>query len=265
MQKFIYSLALYLTSSFLYGQQINFNWLVGTWKYNTGRGQIIETWKKLNDSVYLGKSVFANEKDTALQENVEIIRSVSSDTIWYYIPTVKNQNDNQPVRFKIIFQRGFEFICENPAHDFPQRISYRRYLPRYLHASIEGNRKGKYAKQNFNFYAEEQEELFVYLLRPNSHSATGHVDDITLANALKRHGKFIDSLAVKNRVILGGFHDAGSDKPVFEIIVLKAENMESAKAIIQKDPVLIMGTHKSELSAFHMNNWFPGIWGRPLF
>lgn len=26
-------------------------------------------------------------------------------------------------------------------------------------------RKGKYAKQNFNFYAEEQEELFIYLLR----------------------------------------------------------------------------------------------------
>ena len=105
----------------------------------------------------------------------------------------------------------------------------------------------------------------MYLLRPNSQSTAGHVDDTTFANTMKRHGKFIDSLAVKNRVILGGFHDAGSDKSVIEIIVLKAENMESAKAIIQKDPVLIMGTHQSELSAFHMNNWFPGSWGRPYF
>ena len=83
--------------------------------------------------------------------------------------------------------------------------------------------------------------------------------------SLKKPTDLFDSLAVKNRVILGGFHDAGSDKPVFEIILLKAQNMESARAIIQKDPVLIMGTHKSELSAFHMNNWFPGIWGRPSF
>jgi hypothetical protein len=43
-----------------------------------------------------------------------------------------------------------EFICENPSHDFPQRIAYRR-IENDLFASIEGRKNNKYSKQNYDF------------------------------------------------------------------------------------------------------------------
>jgi hypothetical protein len=126
-------------------------WVLGTWKINAGTNIIVEEWKMSNDSTLTGKSYFLrNGTDTIPQETIDI---TFRNEVWYYIPTVKNQNNAQPVPFKVIFLRGSEFICENPAHDFPQRIAYRR-IKNQLFASIEGNRNGKYSKQNFDFITE---------------------------------------------------------------------------------------------------------------
>ena len=126
-------------------------WLAGIWKINTGKGVIVEEWKLLNDSTLAGKSYFIqNSTDTIPQETIELSFRNGD---WYYIPTVKNQNNTQPVPFRIIFLRGTEFISENPSHDFPQRIAYRR-MNNQLFASIEGRKNGKYSKQNFDFRSE---------------------------------------------------------------------------------------------------------------
>ena len=126
-------------------------WLAGIWKINTGKGVIVEEWKLLNDSTLAGKSYFIqNSTDTIPQETIELSFRNGD---WYYIPTVKNQNNTQPVPFKVIFLRGTEFISENPSHDFPQRIAYRR-MNNQLFASIEGRKNGKYSKQNFDFRSE---------------------------------------------------------------------------------------------------------------
>ena len=50
----------------------------------------------------------------------------------------------------MIFISGLEFIAENPAHDFPQRIQYRR-IGEKLYASIEGKNGDKYGKINFDY------------------------------------------------------------------------------------------------------------------
>jgi len=126
-----------------------FNWLVGTWKMNAGSGQVIEQWKQLNDSTFQGKSLFVKAPgDSVLQENIELSLRKKE---WSYNPTVVDQNNRQPVKFQIIFIGKGEFICENPAHDFPQRIAYRR-IQNSLFASIEGKRKEKYVKVNFDFF-----------------------------------------------------------------------------------------------------------------
>ncbi|MFY7839354.1 MAG: DUF6265 family protein [Lacibacter sp.] len=123
-------------------------WMVGSWKINTGSGSIIEEWQITNDSTLNGKSYFIkNATDTIPQETIELAYRNGN---WYYIPTVKNQNNGQPVSFTLIFLRGTEFISQNPEHDFPQRIAYRR-IGNQLFASIEGKRNGKYSKQNFDF------------------------------------------------------------------------------------------------------------------
>ena len=143
---------LLVQSSALYSQKTeSFKWVIGTWKLNTGNGTVCETWELSDDSTLRGKSFFIKQaKDTIPQETLQI---AFRNGDWYYISTVVGQNNKQPVSFKIIFQRGTEFISENPAHDFPQRIAYRR-IKQQLFASIEGKNKDKYSKQNFDFTTE---------------------------------------------------------------------------------------------------------------
>jgi hypothetical protein len=126
-------------------------WMQGTWKIKTGNNLIIEEWQVANDSTLQGKSMFVkNGTDTIPQETIELAYRNGN---WHYIPTVQNQNNGLPVSFIVIFQKGTEFISENPAHDFPQRISYRR-VKQQLFASIEGRKNGRYGKQNFDFSAD---------------------------------------------------------------------------------------------------------------
>lgn len=141
-----------LVSTTLWAQQsATPAWLVGTWKINTGNGFIVEQWKQVNDSTLQGKSMFVKAAgDSALQESLELSFRKG---VWNYISTVVGQNQGLPVAFKLIYLGRSEFISENPAHDFPQRIAYRR-VKNNLFASIEGKRKGKYNKQNFDFVKE---------------------------------------------------------------------------------------------------------------
>lgn len=126
-------------------------WLEGTWRLNTGQGFVVEQWKVVNDSTLSGKSFFIKQTtDTIPQESIELTLRKGQ---WIYSPTVHGQNNNSPVHFVVIFLRGTEFICENQAHDFPQRIAYRRMRNQLL-ASIEGRRNGRYTKQNFDFSNE---------------------------------------------------------------------------------------------------------------
>ncbi len=51
---------------------------------------------------------------------------------------------NQPeARFKIASKTTDEIVFENPTHDFPQRIRYRRVGNDALHARVEGPMNGK--------------------------------------------------------------------------------------------------------------------------
>lgn len=146
-------LFLFLTAASLsFGQIINpFQWLVGTWKITTSRGTIVEQWKQTNDSTFVGKSIFVKSpNDSLVQESIELKFRKGE---WPYNPTAVGQNNDKPVQFKIIFNKGTEFISENPTHDFPQRIAYRR-IKNLLFASIEGRKNGKYGKQNFDFSGE---------------------------------------------------------------------------------------------------------------
>jgi hypothetical protein len=48
--------------------------LVGTWKMETSKGALYETWQKINDSTLRGHSYKLNGKDTVVLEQVELIR-----------------------------------------------------------------------------------------------------------------------------------------------------------------------------------------------
>lgn len=135
---------------FVAGQKSNpFQWLTGKWQIQRGNTTILESWQYLNDSTMTGTSILLkNGKDTIPQETLELSYRQGE---WNYISKVNGQNNNQPIKFKLIYQSPQEFISENPTHDFPQRIAYRKMSDTLVLASIEGYNNGKYAKQNFNY------------------------------------------------------------------------------------------------------------------
>ncbi len=153
MKKILFCLSILLISIVGVRAQVaeQLKWMAGTWKINAGGGLIIEQWRIVNDSTLAGKSIFVkNGTDTIPQETIELAYRNGS---WNYTPTVNDQNNAQPVSFKVFYLKGTEFISENPSHDFPQRIAYRR-IKNQLFASIEGRKNGKYGKQNFDFGSE---------------------------------------------------------------------------------------------------------------
>jgi hypothetical protein len=115
-------------------------WLLGEWKNNTPRGILYEAWQVKNDSTYAGKSSFVVGTDTVSSETVEL--GVRGGKL-LYIPTVRNQNNGQPVTFTETTVTAKVLVFENPAHDFPQRITYTQVTSDSLVAVISGKKGEK--------------------------------------------------------------------------------------------------------------------------
>lgn len=122
--------------------------LAGTWRMETPRGPLFEEWKVVNKKAMNGKSYKLNGRDTLLLENIKLIKNTSG---FYYIPTVSDQNNKQPVPFKMINNQNSSFTFENKQHDFPQRIIYKIVNRDSVVARIEGTKGGKESYSDF-FY-----------------------------------------------------------------------------------------------------------------
>ena len=121
-------------------------WLIGMWSAQLNDRSSFEEWKKFNDSVYVGRSYSIDKGDTVSSESIKLVQQ--GEEI-HYIPTVKDQNNNMPVAFRLTLLDSSTMIFENQAHDFPQRITYRRISPDSLVAEISGTIKGEYNAQQF--------------------------------------------------------------------------------------------------------------------
>ena len=124
----------------------NAHWLIGEWQNTSSEGILTETWEKLNDSTYAGKSFFVIGKDTVSSETIRIEQHGKT---LLYIPTVKDQNNEQPISFFLTSSTTQQMIFENPKHDFPQIISYKRTSKTALIAEISGEVNGKKKSQSF--------------------------------------------------------------------------------------------------------------------
>ena len=121
-------------------------WLQGTWENKTARGSVYESWTKGKAKELLGKSYVLNGEDTML---LETIRIAQEDNRLIYSPIVRNQNDGQAVHFKSKLISKDKLVFENPAHDFPQFITYTKIGADSLVAEISGEKNGQKRKQVF--------------------------------------------------------------------------------------------------------------------
>ncbi len=122
------------------------NWLIGSWERKLPDGILKETWTKQNDSTFSGDSYFINTKDTVHFESIKLVQKAEELT---YNATVVGQNEDEPVAFKLTSDTNNTFSFENPAHDYPQKITYKKVTSDRLIATISGKQQGKQTQESY--------------------------------------------------------------------------------------------------------------------
>ena len=120
--------------------------LTGLWKMDSKRGAIYEEWQVSGENQLTGRSYKINNNDTMVLENVVI--SLQGNAI-FYTPVVRDQNNRQPVPFKLISYNNNKYVFENREHDYPQRVIYELVSANDLRARIEGSKGGKEMGSDF--------------------------------------------------------------------------------------------------------------------
>lgn len=141
-------------TALLNGSVKSFHWLKGSWQMQTRRGIITEKWAVANDSTLAGESIITRADGSEIP--LEKIELSFRNGNYYYIPTAKNQNGEQPVKFKITSHNETGFVAENPQHDFPKRISYTLVNKDSIHAVIDDGAATPLKKSNF-YYSRKKD------------------------------------------------------------------------------------------------------------
>ena len=123
------------------------NWLLGNWENVSNDGKLSENWVKINDSTFEGQSLFIKNKDTLHFESINLQQK---GEVLTYSATVKGQNNDEAVPFKLTISNEKEMTFENPKHDYPQKISYTLVTPDNLVAKISGIQQGKPSSETFS-------------------------------------------------------------------------------------------------------------------
>jgi len=128
-------LSLFIYPLIGFSQVKEFGWLVGTWKA-TGK-EAYEVWKIGKDKKMMEGVAFRMKgADSVVTERTKIKQEKGT---FYYIPDVVG--DQPEVYFKITRKNADGFTAENPQHDFPKIIRYKRQANGSLKAEIEGDGK----------------------------------------------------------------------------------------------------------------------------
>lgn len=122
--------------------------LEGTWKMNGKRGSICEEWKKISDDYLQNKGYMVKGNDTVINEWVALTNTKEGI---FYTSTVEDQNNKQPVAFKMTKNENGKFVFENPQHDFPKRIVYELIGTDSLHAYIDDGSDESNKRRHFYY------------------------------------------------------------------------------------------------------------------
>ncbi len=123
--------------------------LEGMWLMKTNKGFIGEEWMKMNEHYLQNRGFMVKGDDTIITETVGLRNN--NEGI-FYTSTVEDQNNKQPVSFKLTSAENNVFVFENPLHNFPKRITYHLLNKDSLHAWIDGGKDNPNKKLSFAYY-----------------------------------------------------------------------------------------------------------------
>lgn len=112
-------------------------WLAGCWERSSGATIIEEQWMRPRGGAMLGMSR-TTRRDTVVEFEHLRIFDRAGRTVYAAMPS-----GQVPTEFETAVTSDSLVTFENPAHDFPQRVIYRRRGADSLIARIEGVRGGQ--------------------------------------------------------------------------------------------------------------------------
>jgi hypothetical protein len=112
-------------------------WLSGCWKSEEGNRRSTEQWMNPAGDQMLGMSHTVVGTKTREFEFMRIVQEENSDIFFVAKPSGQKET-----RFKLTFVSDGEVRFENPEHDFPQRVIYRRDGDQLV-GRVEGTSGGK--------------------------------------------------------------------------------------------------------------------------
>ena len=121
-------------------------WLLGRWEHNSAEGNMSETWKQTNDSLMEAAAFVVVGSDTVFSETVKLAQQNGHLS---YTVSVPGQNNEKPVSFGLTKSNDNQLVFENPKHDYPNKIIYRKFGNDSIVAEIFGVRNGKAASEQF--------------------------------------------------------------------------------------------------------------------
>lgn len=127
MKNILFILMLLAISPLTFSQADNtlmeedFSWLTGSWERvnDNPKNKTTEFWEKISSQEWKGLGLTVQDTDTVFMEHMKI--SKREDDLYLNVSTPGN---SEPIDFKITKHDKSSFIAENPAHDFPNKISY---------------------------------------------------------------------------------------------------------------------------------------------
>ena len=123
------------------------SWLAGNWSSDERGRQVTEQWMSAAGGTMLGMSRTVSEGRTVDYEFLRL--HVESNGEISYVAKPSGQAE---ATFKLIRASSTEAVFENLQHDFPQRITYTWMEGDKLTAVIEGTKKGKTRRIEFNYH-----------------------------------------------------------------------------------------------------------------
>ncbi len=120
-------------------------WLAGCWSRSRPQGQVEEHWMAPAGGSMLGMSRTVSGGKTV---EYEFLRIAEVDGRLAYAASPSGQ---ATATFPVKSMEDGAVVFENPTHDFPQRIIYRRQQDGAITARIEGTLNGKASGRDFPY------------------------------------------------------------------------------------------------------------------